>query len=152
MMMRQEFILCKDGELFDERLNTALHNGATVVPWTIAIQETDSGRQWFSCVVKYEVEPGNPVLPVMSDEERQINHTFLALPSSDNDIDKLMMGLAAASSSSFVSLLYNNLTGNWMVLNGNDNIADLNLWPDTLTDSPYRSLAAAILEVQSNGS
>ena len=150
-MKKNKLILTKSAELFQEQVDKFCEDGWLIVSGSVIIKETDSGRQWFSCVMESQAEPdlsypGEGVLPVMSDEERRD-----ALPAKlkdEADIERLMMGFAAASSSHFVHLLYNNNTGNYCTLRGD---RDGEIVPNTLSNSPYLSLAAAILEVQKNG-
>lgn len=110
-------------EDFKRTVNIHTEAGWKVVPGTVLIKETRSGRQWFSCVV----EKPEAKLPAPPDFE-------------EPKLDEMMIDLAAASEAPYIQLQYANHV--WSVLSGHKNT--MAVIPDSISDDPYKAVAAAI--------
>lgn len=107
-------------EDFKRAVNIHTEAGWKIVPGSVLIKETRSGRQWFSCVV----EPGEQQLPA-TEEER---------------LDEMLIDLVTATETPYIQLQYANRV--WSVLFGYKNTMEV--MPDSISDDPYKSVAAAI--------
>jgi len=125
--MKHQLVLRDMAHSFQDRVDELTEAGWHIVPGSISIQDVERGT-WFSCVLQREETDSNSTVP----------------------LDKLMVGLAAASDSLVVRLQYSADSGHWSVFRDFGN--QMGVVIGSVTDDPYRSLAAAILEVQKNGS